>query len=67
MATRYTLKMLIHEAYGIEDYKILGGPAWAGSDLFNLEAKPASWRCSTTARPLNGSPLDEARREAFGD
>ena len=27
-ATRYTLKMLIHEAYGIEDYKILGWSAW---------------------------------------
>ena len=39
-ATRYTLKMLIHEAYAIEDYRILGGPHWADTDLYNLEAKP---------------------------
>ncbi len=26
-ATNYTLKMFIHEAYAIDDYKIPGGPA----------------------------------------
>jgi uncharacterized protein (TIGR03435 family) len=41
-ATRYTLKMFIHEAYDVEDYRILGGPNWVSADLFNLEAKPAA-------------------------
>jgi uncharacterized protein (TIGR03435 family) len=31
-ATNYTLKMLIHEAYAIEDYKILGAPRWTETD-----------------------------------
>lgn len=40
--TNYTLKMLIHEAYAIEDYKILGGPHWTETERYNLEAKPAA-------------------------
>ncbi len=39
-AFNYTLKMLIHEAYAIEDYNILGGPSWAEADRYNVEAKP---------------------------
>jgi uncharacterized protein (TIGR03435 family) len=41
VATNYTLKMLIHEAYDIEDYKVHGGPHWTETDRYNLEAKPA--------------------------
>ncbi len=41
-ATNYTLKMLIHEAYDVEDYGILGGPNWVSTDRFSLEAKPAA-------------------------
>jgi uncharacterized protein (TIGR03435 family) len=41
-ATNYTLKMLIHEAYDVEDYKISGGARWTETDRYNLEAKPAA-------------------------
>jgi uncharacterized protein (TIGR03435 family) len=40
VATRYTLKMLIHDAYNLQDQRIQGGPRWVGEDLYNLEAKP---------------------------
>lgn len=63
-ATRYTLKMLIHEAYAIEDYKILDGPAWASSDLFNLEAKPASGSPLSKWIPANfKTPPNEEMRQ----
>jgi uncharacterized protein (TIGR03435 family) len=38
--TNYTLKMLIHDAYNLEDHQIPGGPHWAGEDRYNIEAKP---------------------------
>ncbi len=35
-----TLRMLVQEAYGVYDDKLLsGGPAWINSDKFDLEAK----------------------------
>ncbi len=36
----FTLRMLVQEAYGVYDDKLLsGGPAWINSDKFDLEAK----------------------------
>src|SRR5947209_5317987 len=40
VASNYTLKMLIHDAYEIEDYRILGEPRWVDDDRYNIEAKP---------------------------
>jgi uncharacterized protein (TIGR03435 family) len=40
VATKYTLRMLIHDAYNLQDQRIQGGPRWAGEDQYNLEAKP---------------------------
>lgn len=40
VATNYTLKMLIQDAYNLQDHQIQGGPHWAGDDRFNIEAKP---------------------------
>jgi uncharacterized protein (TIGR03435 family) len=40
VATQFTLKMLIHDAYNLESYQILGGPHWADEDRYNIEAKP---------------------------
>jgi uncharacterized protein (TIGR03435 family) len=37
--TGYRLKMLIHDAYSVEDYQIIGGPAWSDLDRFDVEAK----------------------------
>ena len=41
-----TVKRLIQTAYGIRDFQISGGPGWAGSDLYDINAKleaPATW------------------------
>ena len=52
-ATNYTLKMLIHEAWGIEDFRILGGSNWTDTDRYNLEAKPPASSPSSTWVPAN--------------
>ena len=33
-----TLKQLVMYAYGVRDYQVLGGPAWASSDGFDIAA-----------------------------
>ncbi|MDR3745078.1 MAG: TIGR03435 family protein [Acidobacteriaceae bacterium] len=39
-AKGYTLKTLVCEAYDKLDFQCLGGPAWFGSETFDIEAKP---------------------------
>ncbi len=39
-ASNVTVKRLIQLAYRIKDFQISGGPGWAGSDLFDIAAKP---------------------------
>jgi uncharacterized protein (TIGR03435 family) len=41
-ATNYRLRQLIHDAYNIEMFRILGGPGWIDEDRFDIEAKPAA-------------------------
>jgi uncharacterized protein (TIGR03435 family) len=52
-ATSYTLRMLIHDAYNLEMYKILGGPRWADDDRFDVEAKPPASSESSKFVPAN--------------
>ena len=40
-AQNVTLKQLIAEAWHIHDYQVSGGPKWADSDRYDLEAKAA--------------------------
>jgi len=35
------LKQLIQIAYGVEDYQVTGGPAWLGTQWYEIEAKAA--------------------------
>jgi uncharacterized protein (TIGR03435 family) len=51
--TNYTLRMLIHDAYGVEDYQISGGPKWAGEDRYSIEAKPPTDSKSAKVNPAN--------------
>jgi len=38
--TNYSLKMLIHEAYSIDDDQISGGPGWTSDERYDIEAIP---------------------------
>jgi uncharacterized protein (TIGR03435 family) len=59
--TNYTLKMLIHEAYGVEEFQITGGPAWAGEKRYSIAAMPPADSKSSRINPANPKlpPPDE--------
>jgi uncharacterized protein (TIGR03435 family) len=42
VATNFTLKWLVQRAYGIEEFKIYGGPAWFNNDRFDVTAKAST-------------------------
>ncbi len=35
-----TVKILIQRSYGVRDFQIIGGPAWMGSERYDITAKP---------------------------
>ncbi len=39
MADNTNLKFLLQSAYGVKEAQIIGAPAWAGSDHYNIEAR----------------------------
>ena len=39
MATNVTLRLLIRNAYQLQDFQITGGPSWIASDRFDIVAK----------------------------
>jgi uncharacterized protein (TIGR03435 family) len=50
--TKYTLKMLIHEPYGVNDSQISGGPTWTNEEMYDVEAiPPASSEASKFSPP----------------
>jgi uncharacterized protein (TIGR03435 family) len=62
--TLYTLKMLIHDAYGVQDFQISGGPRWTETDRYNLIAQPSASSASaklTTPNPKLPPPPEELR------
>ena len=46
-AQNATLKQLIMYTYGVRDYQVLGAPAWASSDGFDIVATYASGNSRT--------------------
>jgi uncharacterized protein (TIGR03435 family) len=38
--TGVTVKELMKQAYGIRDFQIVGGPAWLGTERYDITAKP---------------------------
>ena len=52
IATNITLRLLIRNAYQVQDFQITGGPSWLGSDHFDINAKiPDGFRDLPPARP----------------
>ena len=39
IATNVSLRLLIRNAYQLQDFQITGGPSWLGSDRFDINAK----------------------------
>ena len=39
IATNVTLRLLIRNAYQLQDFQITGGPGWMASDHFDINAK----------------------------
>jgi uncharacterized protein (TIGR03435 family) len=40
--TNYTLRNIVRNAYGLQDFQIVGGPDWFDSDRFDIVAKAAN-------------------------
>jgi uncharacterized protein (TIGR03435 family) len=56
------LRNLIQLAYGVEGYKISGGPSWIASDRFDIEAKAAG---NPSARQMQGPMLQALLEDRF--
>lgn len=52
-ATNYTLRLLIHDAFDVEMYQILGGPSWVDTERYAIEAKPPASSPSSKWIPEN--------------
>jgi uncharacterized protein (TIGR03435 family) len=53
-----TFKMLMSAAYRVQDYQIIGGPAWLAVDRFDVQASPPSdFRPQPPARCFANCPL----------
>jgi uncharacterized protein (TIGR03435 family) len=61
--TNYTLRMLVHEAWLIEDFLIEGGPKWATEDRYSIVATPPAGSKSSQVKPNNPKlpPIEEER------
>ena len=52
IATNVTLRLLIRNAYQLQDFQITGGPGWLASDHFDINAKvPDEFRDVPPGRP----------------
>jgi uncharacterized protein (TIGR03435 family) len=69
IATNITLRMLIRNAYQLQDFQITGGPGWLASDHFDINAKvPDGFRDAPPMRPGSGpGPLQLMIRALLAD
>ena len=55
IATNVSLRLLIRNAYQLQDFQITGGPGWLGSDRFDINAKvPDEFRAMAPPAPGSG-------------
>src|SRR5471032_1774540 len=69
IATNITLRMLIRNAYQLQDFQITGGPGWLASDHFDINAKvPDEFRDAPPVRQGSGpGPLQLMIRALLAD
>src|SRR5687768_16223711 len=59
LMTKQTVRDLIQAAYSVKDKELIGGPEWAGSTGFDLEARGPADMSSETARAMLRTLLAE--------
>lgn len=66
-ATNVSLEMLLETAFGVQDFRIVGGPPWLGSERYDISAKAATAAEMNNAqlRPLLQALLAERFRLRF--
>jgi uncharacterized protein (TIGR03435 family) len=59
-----SVKMMMYYAFDVQQYQISGGPAWVGTDSYNVDAVPPDTSTSrTAAQPrIKATPSDEQRK-----
>ena len=69
IATNITLRLLIRNAYQLQDFQISGGPGWMASDHFDINAKvPDEYRDLPPMRPGSGpGPLQSMIRTLLAE
>jgi bla regulator protein blaR1 len=69
IATNVTLRLLIRNAYQLQDFQITGGPGWMASDHFDINAKvPDEFRAMAPPAPGSGpGPLQLMIRALLAD
>lgn len=62
--TLYTLRMLIQDAFEVQELQISGGPHWINEDRYDIDARPPLSSRSSKARPPypKAPPNDEQRQ-----
>ncbi|HKA01576.1 MAG TPA: TIGR03435 family protein [Candidatus Solibacter sp.] len=62
--TNYTLRMLVHDAYLVQDFLIEGGPRWANEERYSITATPPPGSKSSKVNPPNAKlpPVEEERQ-----
>jgi bla regulator protein blaR1 len=65
-ATNVPLRMLLRQAFNVQEFQIVGGPDWSGSDRFDVVAKaPEGEFNADLMRPMLQSLLVERFKLAF--
>ena len=65
-ASNVTLRMLIRQAFNVQEFQIVGGPDWLGTDRFDVVAKaPEGEFTADIMRPMLQSLLVERFKMAF--
>jgi uncharacterized protein (TIGR03435 family) len=59
-----SVKMMMYYAFDVQQYQISGGPAWVGTDSYDVDAVPPDNSASrTAAQPrIKATPSDEQRK-----
>ena len=62
--TNVNLRMLVTFAYEVQDFQIRGGPAWLGTDLWDIQAKPER---TSDGPPEDVEKLSDEQRKVATD